>query len=73
MSDLQRTRMSEMFVTMRDALERAMVPVYQLALDSIPRRERPPYLPAAEPKSQSVAEYQAALRKLGALGIVRSN
>ena len=62
-------RMSETFVATRDALERSMVPVYRLQLERAPRLPRPSYLPP-EP-AQTVAEYQAALRKLGALGIVR--
>ena len=66
--------MSEMYAANLDALQRAVVPTYGVVMARLPDLPRPSYLadaPAAPP--QSVAEYRAALAKLGKLGIVKAN
>lgn len=64
----RRRRMTELFVAVRDALERAAVPTFQIMAPT-QRPPRPSYLPEAP--AQTPAEYRAALAKLGALGIVK--
>jgi hypothetical protein len=69
MTGERRDRMGEIFVAVHDALERAAVPTYGLAVTKLPDLPRPAYLPARPP--QSVTEYLAALGKLSKLGIVK--
>ncbi len=64
----RRDRMSETFVAVRDALERAAVPTFGIQMDRMPDLPRPSYLPAIP--AQTVGQYRAALAKLGKLGIV---
>lgn len=67
----QRERMTEMFIAFRDALQRSPVPTYAVRMDVAPTLPRPGYLPAEPP--QTVRQFQAALGKLGALGLVKVN
>lgn len=71
MNQEQRERMTEMFVAVRDALLRAVVPTYEVEMKRAPDYPRPFYLPEIPP--QTVGQYRAALAKLGKLGLVREN
>jgi len=69
MSHEQRDRMTETFAAVRDALQRAAVPIYGVVMERMPDLPRPWYLPEVPP--QTVGQYLAALAKLGKLGIVK--
>jgi len=62
---------TDVFVAVRDAVERAPAPTYQIVMAKAPRLARPSYLP--DEPAQTVSQYQAALAKLGNLGIVKVN
>ena len=62
-------RMTETFVAVHDALQRAAVPMYQVAMDRAPDLPRPAYLPEIPPQTPS--QYNAALAKLAGLGVVK--
>jgi hypothetical protein len=63
--------MSETFTAVLDALQRGVVPTYQVALTRAPDLPRPPYLPEIPPQSRT--EYLRALAKLGKLGVGKVN
>lgn len=65
----QRGRMTELFLAVRDANERSLVPVVQMDVKKMPTYPRPAYLPVVPP--QTLSQYNAALTKFGKLGLVR--
>lgn len=69
MSSEQRTRMTETFVAVGDALRRAPVPTFGVVMDKMPDLPRPWYLPEVPP--QTVGQYRAVLARWTKLGIVK--
>jgi hypothetical protein len=55
MSHEQRDRMTETFAAVRDALQRAVVPVFGVVMDAMPDLPRPWYLPEVRSPSRAVA------------------
>jgi hypothetical protein len=69
MTAARREHMTETFIAVSDALRRSIVPTVGVILKAMPDMPRPWYLPEVPP--QTVAEYRAALAKLGHLGLVK--
>jgi len=69
MNQARRDQMTETFVAVHDALQRAAVPTFGIQMQRMPDLPRPSYLP--EVPAQTVGQYRSALAKLGKLGIVK--
>jgi len=54
----RRERMTETFVAVRDALERAAVAMFPVVMEQMPDRPRPTYLPEIPPPSKAAARVQ---------------
>ena len=61
--------MTETFVAVHDALQRAAVPTFGVVMGKMPDLPRPSYLPEVPP--QTVSQYRAVLARWTKLGIVK--